>query len=116
MKLDRKLVLSKSGGVCWYCGCDLKGLKWHIDHFIPQHRYFIEGGDSDVNGIDNLVPSCAPCNLFKSTFLIEELRSQISYQVERARNTSVNFRIAERFGLLKVTFKPVVFWFEQRSN
>ncbi|WP_234011263.1 hypothetical protein, partial [Cronobacter sakazakii] len=37
-------------------------------------------------------------------------------QVERARAYSVNFRTAERFGLLHIVEKPVVFWFEQYNE
>ncbi|EBA1981653.1 HNH endonuclease, partial [Salmonella enterica] len=40
-------------------------------------------------------------------------RKQVSLQVERGRRSSVNFRTAERFGLISVVNKPVVFWFEQ---
>ncbi len=29
---------------------------------------------------------------------------------------SVNFRTAERFGLLHIVVKPVVFWFEQYNE
>ncbi|WP_109042751.1 hypothetical protein [Escherichia coli] len=39
--------------------------------------------------------------------------TQVSLQVERGRRSSVNFRTAERFGLIQVVNKPVVFWFEQ---
>lgn len=41
------------------------------------------------------------------------MRKEISYQIERARAYSVNFRTAERFGLIEIVDKPVVFWFEQ---
>jgi hypothetical protein len=40
------------------------------------------------------------------------MRKEISQQVERARTYSVNFRTAERFGLVEIVDKPVVFWFE----
>ncbi|MGD1586410.1 HNH endonuclease, partial [Klebsiella pneumoniae subsp. pneumoniae] len=33
--------------------------------------------------------------------------------VERGRKSSVNFRTAERFGLVEVVEKQVVFWFEK---
>ena len=62
---------------------------------------------------ENLVPACAPCNLLKTTYSLEMFRTQVSLQVERGRRSSVNFRTAERFGLIQVVNKPVVFWFEQ---
>ncbi|AIB07083.1 HNH endonuclease [Salmonella phage 9NA] len=36
----------------------------------------------------------------------------MSEQVNRARSYNVNFRTAERFGLVQVVDRPVVFWFE----
>lgn len=60
-----------------------------------------------------IFPSCAPCNLLKTTYSLEMFRKQVSLQVERGRRSSVNFRTAERFGLISVVNKPVVFWFEQ---
>lgn len=41
------------------------------------------------------------------------MRREIEKQIERARAYSVNFRTAERFGLVEVIEKPVVFWFEK---
>ncbi len=66
----------------------------------------------ELHAIENLFPACAPCNLFKGALSVEGMRKEISRQVERARAYSVNFRTAERFGLIEVTEKPVVFWFE----
>ncbi|EDW1410998.1 HNH endonuclease [Salmonella enterica subsp. enterica] len=62
---------------------------------------------------ENIFPSCAPCNLLKTTYSLEMFRKQVSLQVERGRRSSVNFRTAERFWLISVVNKPVVFWFEQ---
>ncbi len=53
------------------------------------------------------------CFQLALTFSVEELRHQISKQVERARKTSVNFRLAERYGLIEITEAPVVFYFEK---
>jgi hypothetical protein len=39
-------------------------------------------------------------------------RQEVQRQAERARAYSVNFRTAERFGLIQEVVKPVVFWFE----
>lgn len=129
-KKQRAELRMKFGGRCAYCGCELPEKGWHADHveavyrkleideqarqqgkwklkqtgecFRPQHDVF-----------DNMFPACAPCNLFKSVFDVEEFRNQISMQAGRALKTSVNFRTAERFGLVQVIEKPVVFWFEQ---
>lgn len=127
-KKQRSLLRMKFGGKCAYCGCELPEKGWHADHVKPVYRK-LEFGERQPNGqrkivgtgdhwapendtFENLVPACAPCNLFKSVFDIEEFRNQISLQAGRALKTSVNFRTAERFGLVQVIEKPVVFWFE----
>jgi 5-methylcytosine-specific restriction endonuclease McrA len=50
----------KTGGLCFYCGCELLPFgqeknSFSIDHVIPLAK----GGS---NEIDNLVPSCRVCN------------------------------------------------------
>jgi len=127
-KKQRAELRMKFGGKCAYCGCDLPEKGWHADHveaalrkwqFGPRRqdgkRWTVATGEhwrpeNDV--IENLFPACAPCNLFKATFDLECFREQIVAQAERARLYSVNFRTAERFGLVEVVEKPVVFWFE----
>lgn len=58
------------------------------------------------------------CTWFDNSraFSVEGMRNEITKQVERARAYSVNFRTAERFGLLHIVVKPVVFWFEQYNE
>lgn len=111
----REVIKSKFGGKCAYCGCEL-GKKWHVDHVKAVYRNRgYDGGmwKPEHDCEDNKFPACVPCNLFKSVFSIEEFRNEISLQAERARKHSVNFRTAERFGLIEIKQKPVVFWFEQ---
>lgn len=130
-KMQRAELRMKFGGHCAYCGCKLPEKGWHADHVEPVRRDFelvrapVGSGVTHVarstgkvmhpelHAIENLFPSCAPCNLFKGAFSVEGMRKEITKQVERARAYSVNFRTAERFGLLHIVEKPVVFWFEQ---
>jgi len=134
-KKQRKVIWDKSKGWCWYCGQKLPDKGWHVDHLNPVFRVintktkavnaFGEVPESvqtllendgmlnpENDTIDNMVPSCAPCNLFKATFTIDQFRKEIQLQVERARRSSVNFRTAERFGLIEAPPRPVIFWFE----
>lgn len=105
-KKVRSMVHEKYGGRCAYCGeaIALKGM--NVDHIKAVH---IGGCDS----VENLNPSCRACNNFKYSWTIEELRYALTMQVDRARKSSVNFRNAERYGLIQVTDIPVVFYFEQ---
>lgn len=106
--------MKKSGGKCWYCGCDLRG-KWHVDHCEAIYRYEDGPWKPENDTLRNMVPACPKCNLFKSVFNIEEFRHELQMQVARARRSSVNFRTAERFGQIRVIEQPIVFWFERQK-
>ena len=129
-KKQREELRMKFGGRCAYCGCELPEKGWHADHVEPVLRKSevcmkaAEKGifrlkatgelyNPDAETQENLFPACAPCNLLKTCYPLETFREQVSLQVERARNSSVNFRTAERFGLIAVVERPVVFWFEK---
>ncbi|EAA5606586.1 HNH endonuclease [Salmonella enterica subsp. enterica serovar Bareilly] len=127
---QRERLRMKFGGRCAYCGCELPEKGWHADHVQAVFRKSERCMKAAEKGIfrlkstgdvfrpeadcpENIFPSCAPCNLLKTTYSLEMFRKQVSLQVERGRRSSVNFRTAERFGLISVVNKPVVFWFEQ---
>ncbi|ECF5956159.1 HNH endonuclease [Salmonella enterica subsp. salamae] len=127
---QRERLRMKFGGRCAYCGCVLPEKGWHADHLQAVLRKSERCMKAAEKGIfrlkttgevfrpeadcpENIFPSCAPCNLLKTTYSLEMFRKQVSLQVERGRRSSVNFRTAERFGLISVVNKPVVFWFEQ---
>jgi 5-methylcytosine-specific restriction endonuclease McrA len=102
----RLSVYEKYSGNCAYCGCEIVWSAFQVDHIIPKQS----GGSDDL---ENLNPACRQCNNFKNVFSLEEFRREVSMQVERARKYSVNFRTAERFGMIEVKPKPIVFYFEQ---
>lgn len=52
------LNLISASKSCFYCHCDLNGVKIHVDHFVPLSK----GG---LHSISNLVIACEPCNLRK---------------------------------------------------
>lgn len=127
---QRERLRMKFGGRCAYCGCELPEKGWHADHVQAVLRKSERCMKAAEKGIfrlkstgdvfrpeadcpENIFPSCAPCNLLKTTYSLEMFRKLVSLQVERGRRSSVNFRTAERFGLISVVNKPVVFWFEQ---
>lgn len=127
---QRAILRMKFDGKCAYCGCELPEKGWHADHVEPILRISTQDmnaaekglwklkntGESHhphLDNLENIFPACQPCNLLKSTYSVEMFRKQISLQVERGRKSSMNFRTAERFGLIKTTDNPVVFWFER---
>jgi 5-methylcytosine-specific restriction endonuclease McrA len=117
---EREHIRMMFGGRCAYCGRELPEKGWHADHVkaiyrgwptLPDPNGLLPGRGEDM--IENLVPACAVCNLFKSVYDLETWREEIAKQVERARKKSSNYRFAEAFGLVAETGKPVVFWFEK---
>lgn len=126
-KKDRQTVFDKYSGKCAYCGCELvKG--WHVDHIQAIRR-----NDSDEwiekmnkfrinplvrgqNSIENYNPACRHCNIWKSTFDIEQFRKEVAEQVKRLNAYSSNYRNAKRYGLVSETGIEVKFYFEQFNN
>lgn len=66
-KSDVAVMLGSQKGLCAYCGADLLGAGYHVDHVHPISR----GGS---NGPENLQLLCPPCNRRKGAKLPEELR------------------------------------------
>lgn len=130
-KAQRADIKLKFGGKCSYCGCELPEKGWHVDHAEPVIRKsewkstgtftgkFVHTGEAfrpENHSLDNLMPACASCNLYKSSMDIEGLRFELALQVERARKGSLNFRLAEKFGLVSVNCNPIVFHFERYTG
>lgn len=115
MNKKRKTIFDKSGGKCWYCGCDLSELKWQADHFHPVIR--VEGKMlyPELDRLDNLVPSCAPCNNFKTSACIEGFRFMVNEQFKNVPRGSTGMRQLIRLGLVDISVKPVNFWFEKQG-
>src|SRR5881397_1280912 len=63
-KISRRALFARDGWRCVYCGTSSGRLT--LDHVVPRSR----GGDSVW---ENVVTSCAPCNLRKADRLIEEV-------------------------------------------
>ena len=106
----RDMIRDKFGGRCAYCGYEINNLQMQMDHVVPKNQ----GGEDTY---ENLNPSCRYCNNYKGVYDIEYLRQQLSMQAVRARKYSVNFRLAERYGLITVLEQPqIIFYFEQFTN
>ena len=63
-KISRRALFARDGWRCVYCGTASGRLT--LDHVIPRSR----GGDSVW---ENVVTSCAPCNLKKGNRLLHEI-------------------------------------------
>lgn len=99
----REQVINRFYGKCGYCG--QRPEKLQVDHMKPVAM----GG---TNEIENLMPACASCNNYKIVYDVEGFRRELGEQICRLRKRSVNFRLAERFGLVQLTGANVRFFFE----
>ena len=63
-KISRRALFARDGWRCVYCGSSAGRLT--LDHVVPRSR----GGHSVW---ENVVTSCAPCNLRKGNRLLEEV-------------------------------------------
>lgn len=109
MKKDiREKVWKKYNEKCAYCGNGLEYKDLEVDHIYPKHL----GGTDDY---ENLNPSCKPCNFYKSTFVIDKFREQITTILDRVKKPFI-VRLAIKYGL--ISFKPFdgLFYFEKHKK
>jgi len=109
-KIDRKKVFEKYNGHCAYCGIELDLCNMQVDHIKSQRGY------GEFDEFENLNPSCPICNGWKHSDNLESFRRSIQQQVRKCRDYSRNFRMAERYGLVREIEKPIVFYFESLST
>jgi 5-methylcytosine-specific restriction endonuclease McrA len=67
-KISRRALFARDNWRCVYCGTS--GGRLTLDHVIPRSR----GGDSSW---ENVVTSCAPCNLRKGNRLPHEIHMEL---------------------------------------
>ncbi|AOF14225.1 TPA: HNH endonuclease [Yersinia enterocolitica] len=114
MKLSKKQraeLREMFGGKCAYCGCELTD-KFHADHIQPVMR---AGGVmiyQDRDNIENMVPSCHPCNLHKHCNSLEDYRRIID-DGRREFLRSGKGKALVRMGLVDMKPDSVIFWFEK---
>jgi len=104
--ISRSAIFEKLNGHCAYCGCEIEISAFQLDHITSKKR-----GGKDIYA--NLFPACRPCNHRKNILSVEEFRLEILQQIKRLKRDSNQFNLALRYGLIKVTDKPVTFHFEE---
>ena len=125
-KAQREQVRMKFGGRCAYCGEPL-GERWHVDHLLPVERElkWIPGKGPVATGklwrtendtLDNMMPSCPPCNIDKHSMSLEGWRRKLQDAANVLTRNNPTYRNAKRFGLVKETGAVVTFHFESPTN
>jgi 5-methylcytosine-specific restriction endonuclease McrA len=119
-KEKRQQVYDKCDGHCAYCGVEITLKQMQVDHIQPHWHTFTEQQASQSNivkgshDLDNLNPSCARCNKWKSTYSVEHFRKVVETSLERLERDTPNFRLARDYGIIEVIEKPVIFYFERK--
>ena len=119
MKINRDKVYEKCNGHCGYCGCEITLKQMQVDHIVPIFRGWTDEEiersklTRGTDDLDNLLPTCARCNKWKSTHSVNQFRKEIELQLERLRRDSPGYRISLDYGLIEEKIKKVVFYFER---
>ena len=79
-KISRRALFARDGWRCVYCGSTGR---LTLDHVVPRSR----GGDSVW---ENVVTSCAPCNLRKADRLVEEVGHDDARAPDAARAVALH--------------------------
>jgi 5-methylcytosine-specific restriction endonuclease McrA len=110
-------------GRCAYCG-ELLTSRWHADHVeavnrkmrYDRDRGFVPTGElwaPENDRLDNMMPSCPPCNIDKHAMPLEAWRQKLARSVEVLTNNYPTYRHAKRFGLVSETGASITFYFER---
>lgn len=121
-KAQRAAIGAMFDGLCAYCGQPL-GERWHADHLEPVLRGYAETSASNPQGIlhqhrdviENIMPACAPCNLDKTAYTLDQWRAKLEKSCASLLRYSSTYRHALRFGLVSDTGNAVVFHFERAA-
>ncbi|SDI28305.1 hypothetical protein SAMN04487867_10485 [Vreelandella titanicae] len=128
-KAERKQLFGTFDGRCAYCGEEL-GKRWHADHVkavFRRHKLIREPGQGyktqlvgadriENDTLDNFMPACAPCNLSKATYTLEQWRDVLSGYVGALDRNAPTYRMAKKHGLIVETHIKVEFYFEKLAR
>lgn len=103
---ERHEIYDKCDNHCAYCGVYIKFEDMQVDHVMPLRK---GGADS----LDNMLPACRSCNHYKSTLTLEQFRANIERMPEVLTRDNATYKIAARFGVIKVVCPKVKFYFEK---
>ena len=118
-KKIREEVYRKYDGHCAYCGREIAYKDMQVDHIDSLYvhcDYKKENTLDEINDIDNLMPSCKQCNLYKSTFDLETFRDRLTSVMLKNLQKTFQYRLALKYGLIEENIKPIEFYFEKQEN
>lgn len=120
-KSDRIKVYEKYNGHCAYCGCELEYKDMQVDHVqsVWQNEYRRDylnvkaKSNDEIDNLDNYMPSCRSCNLYKSSSDLEVFRKNLTEVMMKNLQKDFRYKMALKYGLIKEEIEPVQFYFER---
>lgn len=87
--------------------------KWYMDYDWISAKNVPDGCiNPEMECMENYMPACASCNINKHNLSVEEFRTMIAHFMHHLNNSSIQYKLSKRYGLVEETNKPVVFFFE----
>ena len=117
MKIDREKVYRKYGGRCAYCGNEIEYKNMQVDHLVPQHL-FDESQNLmgiEMNGFENLMPSCRRCNHYKRAHSLETFRRLLMDMEKKVVGTYLG-KIAKDYKMVEWKGWDGIFYFERKEE
>jgi len=114
-KTLRVKIWNKYKQRCSYCGKHLLYHDMQVDHFIPLRSInrppeYLDA--EEINGFDNLMPSCRRCNHYKRGYSLSEFRRLISTIHNRIADDYIT-KVAIDYGIVKFWKWDNMFYFEK---
>lgn len=112
---ERKTIYAKTDGHCAYCGCEIAFKGFHADHVrcLRNNEYMDDILGIEIDGVENMLPSCGSCNRYKSTYDLETFRKMLSGIPKRLARDVSTYNIAVRFGMIEEHTEPIQFYYEK---
>lgn len=112
-KKIRETVYSKYNGHCAYCGREIALKDMQVDHFIPLGIW--NSNDTNLNDINNLMPSCRMCNHYKRAHSLDTFRRYIE-EIPRKLRDDYIYKVGIVYGNVIENEKPIKFYFEEMEG
>jgi len=111
---EKEAVYNKYNGHCAYCGKELGRLaNLRVDHATPIGKDSSFGFlQSKLNSIDNLMPACNHCNIYKGQLNIEDFRFKM-FRLHKVIKSIFAVKIAIDFGIITLPDWSGKFYFEK---
>ena len=104
----REEVYQKYNGHCAYCGCPISIKEMQVDHLESVYAH------NGENEMDNYMPSCRQCNLYKSTFDLETFRKRLKEVMFENLRSTFQYCMALKYGFIEEKEnQKIKFYFEK---